>query len=407
LDLALLSLEQKEKHMRMRNLFLKGVLPLVILAFGLLAMRAMIMNRPAPLKKERDNPGALVETVVVAKEAKQALVKSNGTVQAAQEIQVTMQVNGSVIWIASEFASGGFFQRGDRLFKIDSTDYELALERAKASLVKAETDFLQTEGKAQIARQEWERLNKDSNIEPNPLVVYEPQMAAAQANVAAARAALSQAELDLTRTEVTAPFNCRVRSKQLGRGQYVRIGQNVAVLVSTDTAEIIVPLPLEDLPWINIPEDKQAKGAEAFARIQVDGQTYEWHGEVDRSLGEVDAKSRMAQIVVEISHPYEKKSRNGGNGIALEVGMFVDVFIHGRTVQGVIVLPRKGLRDNATVWIMDPDFKLRVKQVTPIRYEQNDVWIEAGLNDNDKVVLTSLSGGAEGMQLRPVVKGDN
>jgi hypothetical protein len=81
--------------------------------------------------------------------------------------------------------------------------------------------------------------------------------------------------------------------------------------------------------------------------------------------------------------------------------MFVEVVIHGRDMRNIAVIPRKALRDGQTVWIMDDERKLRVRKVEPVRYEQDEVWISNGLAEGDRVVLTALSGGADGMRLRP------
>jgi RND family efflux transporter MFP subunit len=296
---------------------------------------------------------------------------------------------------------GGFFLKGDLLFMIEAEDYRLAVERAEAAKAKAEYELARVESNARIAREEWERIAEDKS-EPNPLVVHEPQLKNARASLASASAALKQAQLHLERTKVYAPFNCRVRSEQIAEGQFVSAGRSVAVLSASDTAEIIVPLPLEELVWLDIPRVGARRGSKATVNVSVGGRTFKWQGQVVRSLGEVDPKSHMARVVVAVDDPYGL-DRNSGRP-ELKVGTFVEVQLHGSTLKGIIAIPRYAFRENSTVWIIDEESRLRIIKVAPVRMKQNEVLIKEGLNEGDTVVITTLSGAADGMKLRTVKK---
>ena len=387
---------------------IKILLPLVILAVGIIVMRVLILSRQAPQKAPRVNPGALVEVITAAKLDKQLQISGTGTVQPEQEVTITMQVNGLVDKVAPEFVAGGFFRKGELLFSVESIDYELAVDRATTALIKAENEIIIIKSKATVARQEWQRLKLDDQEEPNPLIVYEPQLQDAKANRAAAVASLKQAELNLQRTRVVAPFNCLVRSEEVGLGKYVRAGNNVAMIASVDAAEIVVPLPLDDLQWINTPSQGPGKkGAQATVGLQVGDHDYKWQGEVVRSLGEVDPRSRMARLVVRVDDPYGLDDGNTENKMNLELGMFVEVLIAGEVLAGVIEIPRAALRENSSVWVMDNDQKLRVKHVKIARLEKQSALISEGLQDDDMVILTALPGGVDGMKLRSIRIGES
>ena len=387
---------------------IKILLPLVILAVGIIVMRVLILSRSTPQKTERINPGALVEVVSVVKQDKQLQIYGTGTVQPEQEVTITMQVDGLIDKVAPDFVAGSFFRQGERLFSVEAIDYELALDRAKSSLIKAENEITIIESKATVARQEWQRLKLGDQEEPNPLIVYEPQLQDAKANRAAAIAALKQAELNLQRTRVVAPFNCLVRSEEVGLGKYVRSGNNVAMIASVDAAEIVVPLPLDDLQWINTPSQNPGnKGSLTTVSLKVGDKDYKWQGKVVRSLGEVDPRSRMARLVVRVDDPYGLHDGNTENRMNLELGMFVEVLFAGEVLKGVIEIPRTALRENSSVWVMDSDQKLRVKHVEIARMEKQSALISAGLQEGDMVILTALLGGVDGMKLRPANKGES
>jgi len=389
-----------------KNKFLALVLPLLILAAGAGAMVFLIKNRPAPQKQARADQGALVRLLTVNKTSIAVNVHSTGTVQPVEQIAVIPQVSGRITALASQCVAGGFLAKGDKLFTIEATDYRLAVEQARATLAKAEADLATTRGNAEVARLEWQRFGGASGEAVNPLVLHEPQLNTARANLAAAQAALAQAELNLARTEVRTPFNCMVVNESLDAGQYVRSGTAVATLAGTDAAEIIVPLPLAELAWCTVPRAGKGTAAPATVRTTVGDRHFQWQGRVVRSLGEVDPKGRMIRLAVRVADPYRLRTDSGPAGLDLAMGMFVEVDIHGRTAHEVVALPRRALRTPTTVWLMDAERKLRLREVHVIRLTDEEALVDQGLAQGEQVVLTALSGAADGMLLRPANPGE-
>ena len=387
--------------MSAKQKLLKIVLPLVVILAGFAGMQLMVHSRTAPKKEVRENPGALVKVQSVQKRNLPVVVAGTGTVGSRQEASITTQVGGKVTYLAPGFVVGGLFAKGDLLFKIEDTDYRLVIDRAKATLTKAEFDLAMVEGQARVARIEWDRLNHEEKSDPNPLVLYEPQLKNARANVESAKAVLAQTELDLARTSISAPFDCLIRSEEIDLGQYVTVGKSVATVAGTGVAEIVVPLPLEELQWLAIPRRRgNGSGAPAKVKVTVGDRVLTWKGRVVRSLGEVDPRGRMARVVVAVADPYNLKKGRGGDLRDLEIGMFVDVEIAGKELSGVFTIPRSALRDGDTVWTMDEERKLRIKPVIVVRREQDTIIVRDSFEEGDQVVLTKVSGAAEGMKLR-------
>jgi RND family efflux transporter MFP subunit len=387
--------------MSRKTILLKIALPIVVILAGFAGMQLMVYSRAAPKKEVKESRGVLVEVETVTRENLPVVVMGTGTVGSRQEASITPQVSGQVTYLAPGFVVGGLFRKGDLLFRIEDTDYRLAIDRAKAALAKAEFDLATVEGQAHVARIEWERLHLADKKEPSPLVLYEPQLKNARANVDSAKAALSQAELDLARTSVYAPFPCLVRSEQVDLGQYVTVGNRVATVAGTDVAEVVVPLPLEEMQWITIPrKGSNGNGSKALVKLTVGDQVLTWKGQIVRSLGEVDPRGRMAQVVVAVADPYNLGRGRGPERKDLEIGMFVDVEIIGKTLSGVYAVPRSALREGDTVWTMDDEGRLQVMPVTVVRRERDTVVLRDGFQEGDLVVLTNISGAAEGMKLR-------
>jgi len=376
--------------------FWKILLPLLILLGGALAMVLMVKGRPAPVRQETPFRGVLVETLPATRGDYPLQVLATGTVQARQESEIVPQVSGLVTEIGPNLAAGGFVRAGELLFAVEPVDFQLALDRARAGLTRAELDLETVRAQAEIARAEWRQLHPDEA--PSPLVVYGPQLKSAEAAVASARAVLQQAELDLRRTRVSAPFNGYLRSESVDLGQYLRAGTRVATLVGTDAVEIIVPLPLGELQWLQVPQRSGQPGSRAEISLPAAGRE-RWQGVIDRSLGEVDSQGRMARVAVRVADPYGL-GPNRGKPLPLAVGSFVDITLQGQILPQVVELPRRALREDDTVWVLDAESRLRIVPVQVVRRERDLVLVGGGLAGTEQVVVSPISGAADGLLLR-------
>lgn len=386
--------------MKRNGLTLKIILPILLLVIGILVTLLLVKTRSVPEPVERSFSGPLVEVMPVSRVDLPVVVSATGTVRARQAVELTPQVSGRVVSISPRMVEGGFFRAGEELFSLERIDYQLAVERARANLAQAELELERTRSLAEIARLEWQRLPQPPGNQPTPLTLYQPQLKNAEAQLAAARAAIGQAELDLERTVLRAPFNCYIRSEQVDLGQYLRAGTPVATVAGTDAVEIVVPLPLEELSWLRIPRgERSIRGSQARVVISLQTRQREWLGEIVRAHGEVDPQTRMASVVVAVKDPYGQQ-QTAGPGADLTPGMFVEVWLQGRVLEDVIALPREALRDHETVWVAEGD-RLSIRQVEIARRERTQVLVSSGLEPGDQVVLTGLSAAAEGMQLRP------
>lgn len=384
--------------MSAKSKLIKILLPLLIIAVAVVGMRVLIAGRVEPKKEAREIPGALVETLQVARGRRTVQVVGTGTVQPFREITLTPQVGGKLVEVVPNFVAGGFFRAGEVLLRIEDADYRLAVDKARATLAKAEYELANEQGLADIARREWDRMWLSSG-EPSPLVLRDPQLKNARASLLSAQAALGQAELDLERTVLRAPFDGLVRAESVDLGQVVRVGTAVATLIGSEQAEVLVPLPLADLDWLEVPRSgNSAPGAAADIRLTAGATEHRWSGRLDRILGEVDPQGRMVRAVIRVQDPYGLQS-GGQARPTLAMGTFVEVSLQGKELEDVVVLPVAALRDGQTIWLAEGGV-LQVRPVKVLRRTRDEVVIGAGLAAGEEVVLTYLPGAAPGMKLR-------
>jgi RND family efflux transporter MFP subunit len=371
-------------------------LVVVALTVGLLGAALLAFSRTPPERTERPALGPLVEVVSVTTEDRQVTVKGNGQVVPERAVTVIPQVAGTIIETHPALVSGGFFAKGEPLVTIDPRDYELAVQRAEAVVARAQVRIEQEQAEAAVAREEWEALNP-GEAPASGLVVREPQIRQAEAELASARADLESARLNLERTRVTVPFDGVVVSKSVDLGQFITMGSPVATVYGTAVAEVRIPLESRELAWIDVPNAGRGGGSSARVSTEFAGARHEWPGTVDRIEAEVDRSSRMVTVVVRVDRPY---SATDGRPPLLP-GTFADVEIDGTRVEQVVAIPRRALHADDTVWVVE-DGILTIRPVTVARTDRLQVLVTDGLASGDRVVVSALDAVTDGMVVRPV-----
>ncbi|RME34468.1 MAG: efflux RND transporter periplasmic adaptor subunit, partial [Deltaproteobacteria bacterium] len=306
----------------------------------------MVKLRKAPERKTPPFTGVLVETVRVQPETVPVVIEATGTVQPRQRAEVVPQVSGKVVRLSPKLVTGGFVSKGEELFALEDIDYRLAVQRAEADVSRQRVEVATLKARAEVARREWQRLHPGE--EPSPLTVYQPQLEGARAALKAAEAGLDQARINLARTRVSAPFDAYIQNEQVDLGQYARAGTAMATLVGTDSVEIIVPLALDDLDWLDVPAQPGGRGSRAEVLLKLQKGERIWPGWIDRALAEIDAAGRMMRVAVVVKDPYGLKGGAGSSPLA--VGSFVRVRLQGHALDNAYRLPARALRQGDIVW---------------------------------------------------------
>ncbi len=380
---------------------LKFILPILVVVAGVAAAVILASSRKAPPRTERPSLGPLVEVLEVRREDVPVIVIGNGQVGAKVAVDLVPQVGGLVVRVSPELVAGGFVRAGEVLVQIESRDYELAVERARAAVARANVVLEQQQAEAEVAIQEWQALNPDSPP-PSGLVVREPQVRQAEAELAAAEADLQVARLNLERTRLSVPFDGVVVSENIDTGQFIGPGQSVARIYGTEAVEIRVPLESRELAWFAVPDRSSPEGPKAEVRVEYAGQTHTWQGKITRMEAEVDPDSRMVNVVIEVRNPF---AQDGGKPSLLP-GSFVDVRIFGRTVEGLVPIPRFAVHNGNEVWVAN-DGSLEIRQVEVVRSDRERAFVRGGLSDGDAVVISSLDAVTDGMTVRAVGSEDD
>jgi len=386
-----------------RKRILQVILTLAFVALGALGMIKLTDSKPQIKKQKVVVPLLMVRTMEVRTASQAIVIKGEGTVKPLQEIDLVPQVDGKVVYIAPSLINGGQFKKGEVLLGIEPEDYRLAVTLAHSKIKSSESLLRMAEEESEAAKEEWFQLYADDagkGKEPPPLVLKQPQLAAAKAKLEADKAELKKAMLNLERTKIEAPFDGRVEKEDVDLGQYVRPGEKLASIFSTDSAEIAVPLEDESLQWFHVPGFTPGKGpgAHATIRARIAGRERSWEGRVVRAGGKLDEQTRMIRVVVRVENPYTKKP-------PLAMGLFAAVEIKGHDISDMAIIPRSALHQGNVVWVVDRDGLLHYRKVEVARIDGEQVQISAGLKDGEQVVISPLKTVTDGMKVRPLSSG--
>lgn len=376
-----------------------AVLALAVLGAGVAGFYLLKSGREAPQRQQHEETLPIVRTVPVEIKDMDMTITADGTVSPVSETRIVPQVGGKVVRVSDELVDGGVFQKGELMLEVEPDDYEIALVLARAGLREAESSYQTALQESRAAISEWEKQHPDS--EPPPLVARKPQLKAALANKEAREADLEKARLNLERTKIYAPFDCRVSQKQVDLGEYVSVGQSLATLYSTKAMEIVVPVESRDLAWFDIPgfTSKGDKGSPAKIFADVAGIKSTWQGEVIRAQGKIDEKTRMVNVVIKIPDPYETIP-------PLVPGQFAEAEIYGSTIRDAAVIPRAALREENTVWAVDPESdRLYIRNVEVAYTGPQGVVVREGLNPGESVGVSPVKGVTDGMKVKAVNTG--
>ncbi|EAW30825.1 possible putitive HlyD family secretion protein [marine gamma proteobacterium HTCC2143] len=372
-------------------------IPLIIVVVFIFGAAGLMATAPVLEPTAKKPVPTTVRIVEVEPKAVRLMVNSQGSVMPSTESQLIPEVSGRVVWMSPNLVAGGYFTEGQLLVRVDDVDYRNSLERAQATLERAEAE-------EQHARYEYQRLESLAERNLTSRSQLENSLRAqrvAGANLRDARANYEQAQESLDRTQISAPFTGLVRSEAVDIGQFISRGSAIATLYASGQVEVRLPIADRQLAFLDLPPTLRGELPEGLRpkvtlTTEYAGQQLVWQGEIVRTEAEIDVSSRMVQLVARVP--------NIDGQTPLTVGLFVNAKIEGLLAEDIVTLPRSALRNNGQVLVVDSDNKLQFRTIKQLRLYQDNVLVKSGLSRGERVCLSPLQTAIEGMTVSPVVE---
>ncbi|MCW6532105.1 MULTISPECIES: efflux RND transporter periplasmic adaptor subunit [Sphingomonas] len=362
---------------------------IVAIIVVVLALIAFAANRIAKSGGDRGGgrPPAAVSVGKAATADMPVYVTALGTVQPLVTATVRTQLAGTLFKLL--FTEGQIVRQGQVLAQIDPRPYQLALAQAKANLARDTAQL----AAAQVDLNRYETLLKQDSIASQQVDTQRATVRQLTGTVAADRAAIGTAELNLNYTAVKSPITGRVGIRQVDIGNYLTPSDTNGIVVVTQLDPIDVGFAL---PQAQLSDIGHAAGSGAGLPVQaldqnnnkvlVTGRFLTFDNQVDTTTGTVKAKARFD---------------NKGN--ALFPSQFVNVSMLVNTLHNAVTVPVTAVRHGAPgdfVFVLQKDRTVKLVPVKIGPSANGQVAILSGIAAGTTVVTEGADGLEDGSTVR-------
>ena len=342
-------------------------------------------------------PPATVGVVAVQPQAVGLVTELPGRLEASRVAEVRARAAG--ILQKRLFREGSDVRAGQPLFEIDAAPYEAALASAQASLARAEANVAQT--KAQAER--YKPLVEANAISKQDYANAVAAQKAAEAEVAAGRAAVQTAQINLNYADVTAPISGRIGRALVTEGALVTAQQASALTTIQQLDPIYVDVTQSTTDLLRLRRELASgqirKSGDNAAQVKIlleDGSTYERTGKLEFTGLSVDTGTGMITLRAVVPNP---------DGVLLP-GAYVRAVLEEGVDEHALLVPQKAVsRDQtgaATALVLGADGKVQQRLVTVARAVGNNWWVSKGLQQGDKLIVDGFQWIGDGAPVQPV-----
>ncbi|WAC48633.1 efflux RND transporter periplasmic adaptor subunit [Asticcacaulis sp. SL142] len=339
-----------------------------------------------------------VGIVVVQSEPVTLTTELSGRTSAFLVSEVRPQVGGIVK--SRLFEEGSVVSAGQSLYQIDPATYQAAYNSAAAGLAQANASLTS----ARLLAGRYTELVKINAVSQQANDDAQAALQQAEANVAAQKAAVDNARINLGYTKVLAPISGRIGKSSVTSGALVTASQAtpLATIQATDKIYVDINQTTAELLSLQKAVADGSLGASGSADVELileDGSVYPQKGRLEFSDVTVDPETGSVNLRAIFNNP---------NGTLLP-GMYVRARLtKGVVGQGILVPQAAVQRDpkgNASVMVVGKDNKIEPRPVQ-IAQMMGDKWVvTSGLQSNDRVVVDGLMKVRGDAPVKPVVVG--
>ncbi|SHE56583.1 membrane fusion protein, multidrug efflux system [Microbulbifer donghaiensis] len=297
--------------------------------------------------------------------------------------EVRPQVNGIVK--QQLFREGGLVDANQPLYQLDDATYRADVDSAKASLQRAEAA-------ANVARLNAARtadLVKTGAVSKQENDTAQAGLQQARADVAAARAALQRAQIQLDYARITAPIGGRIGKSAVTQGALVTANQSSALATVQQLDPIYVDLTQSTAEILRLRKALDAGTLEQTGDLPVtilleDGTVYERRGKLEFAEASVDPTTGSVLLRVVVPNPDNM----------LLPGMYVRAEIGRGIRENAILVPQQGIardpKGSTSAMVVTDEGVVAQRSVQVSRTIGSKWLVEEGLQAGDRVVIAGL-----------------
>ena len=294
------------------------------------------------------------KTMTVKKENRLLTNSYSAVVKGRQSVEIRPQVSGTITDICVK--EGAKVQKGQVLFVIDQVPYQAALQMAVANVKSAEAAV----ATARLTSDSKEELFKEKVVSDFDRQTARNSLLEAEASLAQAKAAETNARNDLSYTVVRSPVNGVAGMSSYRVGALVNSSITTPLLTVSDDEEIYVYFSLTENQILSLVRqygsvEKALAGMPKVSLLLSDGTTYAHEGTVDAISGTIDTETGAISLRAVFPNP-EGMLRNGSTA----------TLVLPYTKNNVLVVPQEAtfeIQDKVYVYKVNADGKAESAQV--------------------------------------------
>ncbi|RZR40177.1 efflux RND transporter periplasmic adaptor subunit [Vibrio vulnificus] len=315
-----------------------------------------------------------------------------GRVEAVEDTNITAQVSGYLK--ARHFEEGQLVEKGALLYTIEPSSFEAQVASAKASLAQAKASLK----KAELDHQRGKNLLPRGSISQSEFDALTAGLLGAQAQLEAANAQLKLADVNLSYTQIRAPFSGRISDSKVSTGDLVSPSSGIlTTLVSLDPIHTAFSISERERLALGI-ERIKGDGSTPSAGVEVhlqleNGKEYPHLGRLDYLGNRIDTKTGTIALRAVVENPDHQ----------LLPGQHIKVNLREKQAQSVVVVPRRAVQTDLEghfVMVMTPGEVAERRNVSLGAQVEQGVVIRQGLTLDDVVITQGLQRVRNGMQVR-------
>lgn len=341
---------------------------------------------------QTQTPLPLVETQRVILVEHQQSKSYIGRIEAIEDTNITAHVSGYLQ--ARHFKEGQLVEKGDLLYTIEPSSFEAQLASAKAAVAQANAVLK----KAQLDHVRGNELLPRGSISQSEFDALTAALHGGRAELEAAKAKLKLAEVNLSYTQIRAPFNGRISDSKVSSGDLVSPSTGIlATLVSLDP--INTAFSVSERERIALGMDKikgdgatQANGVEVLLELE-NGEQYPYLGQLNYLGNRINLDTGTIDMRAVIPNPEQR----------LLPGQHIKINLRESVAKNVIVIPRRAVQTDLEgdfVMVMSDDNIAERRNVDLGPQVEQGISINQGLSPNDVVITQGLQRVRNGVEVR-------
>lgn len=315
-----------------------------------------------------------------------------GRIEAVEDTNITAQVSGYLE--ARHFDEGQMVEKGQLLYSIEPSSFEAQVASAKAALAQAKAALK----KAELDHQRGKNLLPRGSISQSEFDALTATLLGARAELEAANAQLKLAEVNLSYTQIRAPFSGRISDSKVSTGDLLSPSSGIlTTLVSLDpvhTSFSVSERERLNLGMDGIKGDGSAESSGVEVQLELEnGEYFEHLGQLDFLGNRINTQTGTIAMRAVVPNPEQK----------LLPGQHIKVNLRDKNAKDVIVIPRRAVQTD-----LEGDFAMVMaegnvaerRNVELGAQVEQGIIIKEGLNKDDTVITQGLQRVRNGVEVR-------